>query len=269
MISNISYPVQNPLLVPYIRDYFVLDFSNLPQERIEMKVPPMGFPVLQFHFGEQSNFYSHKHLTCQSIFIGQLSRHVALYPSKGLKLVGINFKPYGLYNLLGISPRNILNSGVESSLFFGEEKVKHISDTLKQKGIDEGIAEIEKLLFASRNKNIKQNHYFDRLVDSIEKENGLVNYAELLNKNVSVRTLQRYFRDIIGISPKLFCQVLRHKYIMMLLYQKTGLQWSNMLLNGFYYDFSHFTKDFTLFSGLTPKKFLPIKNNFTFALLEA
>lgn len=268
MIHNRPYPIRNPRLAPYITSYFVLNFNDLSKESVEIKVPPMGFPVLQFHFGGNVNFYRHKHFTCQSLFIGQCSRHVLLYPSKRMKLLGINFKPYGLYNLFGISPRQIFNSGAESSFFFGEERIKHISQTLKQEGIDKGITEIEKLLLDYQNKWVKSQPYFDQLVDKMEAENGLVNFAGMLDKTVSVRTFQRYFREVIGISPKLFCQTLRHKYIMEQLYKNPGMKWSDMQFNGFYYDFAHFSKDFTLFSGLTPKKYLPIKNSFALALLK-
>ena len=78
MIQNNYFAVRNPRLSSYIQHYFVLDFSNMPDGISGVKVPPMGFPVLQFHFGETANFYRHKNLNSRSIFIGQLSRHVML-----------------------------------------------------------------------------------------------------------------------------------------------------------------------------------------------
>lgn len=184
-----------------------------------------------------------------------------------MKLLGINFKPYGLYNLLGISPYSFMNSGVESRFFWGEENVNRISQTLKTNGIENGITEIESLLLTYQNKYVKSQPYFDEIVDKMEAENGLMNCRDILYKSVSIRTFQRYFREVIGISPKLFCQVLRHKYILELLYQNPEIKWSDIQLNGFYYDFAHFTKDFTHFSGLTPKKYLPLKNSFAATLL--
>ncbi|MGD9493042.1 MAG: DUF6597 domain-containing transcriptional factor [Bacteroidales bacterium] len=268
MNSNITYAVQNSQLARYIKHYYVLDFSGLDNEGVEVKVPPTGFPVLQFHFGSQANYYRHKHFTCQSLFIGQCSRHVMLFPTKGMKLLGVNFKPYGLYNLFGISPRNILNSGVESSAFFGMDSVNEISETLKNQGIEKGIAELEKLLISHQNNSVKKQPFFDEIVDRIELKNGLIDYSELINKSVSVRTIQRYFREVIGISPKLFCQVLRHKFILGLLYKNPEINWSDLQLNGFYYDFAHFSKDFTNFSGLTPRQYLPIRNSFAATLLK-
>lgn len=269
MMQMKSFEVRSPLLNAYIKHYFVLEFSG-EDERLsgEMTVPPVGYPVLQFHFGRKVNFYRHRHLTCQSVFIGQVTRHVVLYPSSGVRIFGVNFRPYGLYHLLGISPRHFLNSGVESDTFFGSLSVERIITTLSTQSIEAGIDAIEELLLNHQNRNIQTHPYFDAIVDRLEEENGLVDYVELLGRQVSRRTFQRYFREVIGLSPKMFCQVLRHKYIMELLYKNPEMSWSDVALNGFYYDFSHFTKDFSHFSGLTPKRYLPIKNSFASALLD-
>lgn len=267
-MNNTIHTLQNMMLAPYIKHYFSLDFSSLTQDNIELRVPPTGFPVLQFHFGEYLNFYHHKHFTNESLFIGQCDRHIMLYPARGMKLLGVNFKPYGLYNLFGISPHGLTNSGVESCSFFGENNIKRITQTLKTKGVDKGISEIEELLLNYQNKEVKPQPYFDSLVDKMEEENGLINYTTLLDKRTSIRTLQRYFKEVIGISPKLFCQILRHKHIMELIYKNPEIKWSDIQLNGFYYDFAHFTKDFTLFSGSTPKKYLMLKNSFAEILLK-
>lgn len=261
------HQIRNPFLKKDLQHYFVLDFGKSPQLPDEIRIPPLGFPVIQFHFGEDANFYRHKHFTSQSIIIGQCSRHIILYPSKEIKIIGINFKPYGLYNLLGISPRQIINSCIESSLFFGKKNVETISMLLKTEHIEVAIPEIENLLLNHQNKKTKQYNLFDSIVDTLVKENGLINYTNLLGNKVSVRTFQRYFSEVIGISPKLFTQVLRHKYIMTLLYDNPKMSWNNMLLNGFYYDYAHFTKDITHFSGLTPKQYLPFKNNIASALI--
>ncbi len=267
MNQNSIIPVQNPDLLRYVKQYFVLDFSFLPDEETEFKVPPTGFPVLLFHFGKTANFYRHKHFTNHSLFIGQCSRHILLYPSRGMKLLGVNFKPYGLYNLLGVSPLSFMNSGVESSHLWGEKRVESVIKILNYEGVERGVSEIEALMLEYRNSVVKTQPYFDSLVDRLEQVNGLVNFSEVLDKAISIRTMQRYFRDVIGISPKLFCQVLRHKYIMELLYKNPEISWSDLQLNGFYYDFAHFSKDFIQFSGISPKKYLPMKNSFAAALL--
>ncbi len=266
MTINKLFPVKNSSLKPYIKHYFLIDFSEM--ETDSFSFPPIGFPVLQFQFGEKSDFYGHYHTFTNSVLIGQCTRHIHLKPTKQVKLIGVNFQPYGLFNLLGISPSEFINSGIDSNKIFGIDAITHITDTLKIKGVEAGIDEIENLLLSNQNKKNSPHMYFDAIVDKIELENGLVNYADLLHKNISRRTFQRYFKEVVGVSPKLYCQILRHRFIMELLYKKPDIKWSDILLNGFYYDFAHFTKDFTKFSGLTPRKYLPLKNSFASVLLN-
>ena len=44
----------HPQLAPYIKHYYVLDFSSCSRKIGHWK-PPVGFPVLQFHFGSSTN----------------------------------------------------------------------------------------------------------------------------------------------------------------------------------------------------------------------
>ncbi len=268
-ITCTIHDIHNSQLTPYINHYVTVDFSSMPHNRVEIKGPPAGFPMLQFHFGGNTNYYRHKHFTDQSLFIGQHGGHTLVYPTRETKLLSVNFKPYGLYNLLGISPHGFKNSGMESRLFFGDANVNRITNTLKNDGIENGISELESLLLNFQNSKVKSLPYFDDLVEKINTEHGLIKCTDVLNKTVSVRTIQRYFREVIGISPKLFCQILRHKHILELLYKNPELKWSDLQLKGFYYDFAHFTKDFTRFSGSTPKRYLPLKNGFAVAFLKS
>ncbi len=267
MIDKKVIEVSSAVLKRFIYNYWVIDFSGIPQE-IELKVPPVGFPVMHIHFGDSGNFYNHKNFTSESLIIGQLSRHVLLRAVPGIKFLGVNFKPYSLYNIYGISPLLFKDSGVESSLIFKKESVIHISDSLKRNGVAESIALVEKLLLESIIENDKVYLSLDRMVDKIVDENGLISFDEINDIKISYRSVQRYFSEVIGIPYKRFCQILRHKYILEEMYKNPKIKWSDMVMNGFYYDFSHFSKDFIDFSGLTPSQYLPVKNLFATALLK-
>lgn len=267
-IIHTPYGVVNDDLKPYLTNYLDVTFTSDTDTKYIHQVPPLGFPVLMFYYGEKTNFYNHNHLTNQSILIGQLTKHVKLHPINGTKLFGVNFKPYGLYNLLGISPNTIRNSATECTPFFGYEPIKNIIKALqKGKNIDEIISIIEALLISKKCEKKNRTPHFDAIVDKIIEMNGVVDPFDLLNKSVSTRTFQRYFSEVIGIAPKLFCQVLRHRFILETLYAKPETKWHE-IIKDFYYDYSHFKKDFVNFTTIKPFEFMTIKNNFTSSLLE-
>lgn len=60
----------------------------------------------------------------QSLFIGQCSRHIMLYPIRGMKLLGVNFQTLWIVQSLWHFALRFMNSGMESRFFFGEKNVR-------------------------------------------------------------------------------------------------------------------------------------------------
>lgn len=266
-MHRIKLPVKNDKLKKYITDYYVVEFISDFNEPI--LVPPLGFPVLHFHYGVNGNFYNYQNTPNESVIIGQLTKHYLLSPHKGLKMIGINFKPYGMYNLLGLQPKELTDACIESKHIFGEETVLEIRRKLKKSNDEEKIELLEKLLIAYIEKmNITQNHIYDEMVDFMIERNGMVGLKEVVNNKISTRTLERYFSKVIGISPKLFCQILRHKLIMQLTYENQEFNWQDAIFMGYYHDHSHLSRDFVKFSNMKPTHYLTEKNHFSDLLLK-
>ncbi len=264
---TILFPL-NSLLNRYIDSYFVFDFEPDISKEGNVTVPPLGHPVWLIHYGQKGNYYNHEQYTCESMIIGQVTKHILLQPEPGTKLLGINFKPYGLYNLLGISPKSLKNTGIPANMVFSKSELSHIEDQLIISGVNENtIIELESLLLKYQ-KPIQANDYLDSIVDKIVENNGLINPYELIIDKVSDRSFLRYFMERIGVNPKTFCQILRHKYILGLMYQNPDLKWNDMVLEGYYYDYSHFQKDFIKFTSVKPIDYLALKNDFAKKLIS-
>ncbi len=268
MIVNQSvFNIISPELHPFISNYYLFEFSNETAESIRFKVPPTGFPTLLFCYGNKINFFQHKHLTNESIIVGQLSKHVNLYPVDGTKLFGVNFKPYGFYNLTGVSLKGLVNGAIESTAIFPEAEIEAIDNCFQlSPNRTECMGSLEALLLKTR-VCVRNNNFLDRIVDEILERNGLIDPYSLTHGKISARSFQRYFNEVIGINPKLFCQILRHKFILQQLYENPGLTWNEMVHNGYYYDYSHFQKDFIKFTGVKPFEYLQLKNPFAGKLL--
>jgi hypothetical protein len=266
-INHTVIPIIEEKLSSYIDNYSVFEFSIDSKESFRFKVPPTGFPTLLFCYGNKVNFFQHKHLTNESILVGQLSKHINLHPVGGTKIFGVNFKPYGFYNLTGLSLTGLRDSAVESTAIFPEEQIAAIELCLQSSNITEtAIKSIETMLLAQQ-KDIQKNDFLDEIVDSIRLKNGLLDPYTLIGGKTSIRSLQRYFKQVIGISPKIFCQVHRHKFILQLMYQNQELTWNELILGGYYYDYSHFQKDFIKFTQMKPSEYIPFKNPFAEKLL--
>ncbi len=266
-VKHDKHQPQANSITEFVNNYYSINFEGINNPEELIIVPPLGFPTLHFHYGSEKNFYNQRDIV-PSVFIGQATRHTQLIRQEGVKFIGVNFKPYGLYNLLGISPYDFFNKAVSSADFFGIDNINHVCNTLKTDSIESGIHEIEQLLLNFQNKNVLRYHYFDEIVDKIVSRNGLVNIKDVLNSNISRRTFQRYFHQVIGIPPKLFTKVLRHIFIVSQIYHKPNFSWNDAILDGFYYDYSHFSKDFISFTQHTPQKYLTLKTPYSKFLLS-
>lgn len=72
----------------------------------------------------------------------------------------------------------------------------------------------------------------------------------------STRYLRKLFESNMGISPKLFCQIVRfQKSLELLMDEGTDSLWSVIVENG-YYDQAHIIREFKNFGYITPGQFL-------------
>ena len=267
-INKNTYPVRSAKLKSFIEDYYALEFSNLPPGDCPFQVPPLGFPAMLFSYGQCSNFFNLPNINSRSIIVGQLSKHYILKPIDGTRLFGLNFKPYGFYKLCGIPMEKLKDSAMETSILLGNENVAHIEEMLNSgKSIEDVIGLLEDIILGIPAAG-KSNPFLDGIVDHMIEHHGLVNIESLIKDKISVRTLQRYFSEAIGINPKAFCQILRHKFIMDSMYKNPKLMWNELILGGFYYDYSHFKSDFIKFTGVKPIQFLEFKNPFAQAVVD-
>lgn len=261
-VKHTCYDVLNATLKSFVDNYFIFEFTSDSTNSLTFKVPPTGFPTLLFCYGNKVNFFQHKHLSNESIVVGQLSKHINLHPVNGTKILGVNFKPYGFYNLTGYTLKSLRNSATESTAFFPENKIEEIETFLQESNDIEKTVELIESMLLNQSISILKNDYLDKIVDEIVRMNGLLDPFSLTEGKISTRSFQRYFSEVIGISPKVFCQVLRHKFILQLMYGNPELKWNEMVLGGYYYDYSHFQKDFIKFTDVKPFEYLNFRNPF-------
>lgn len=253
-----DYTCLDPFLSRFVHSISILEFDAKPATEF-LQLPPLGFPVLQFHFGKQANFYNQADLKDEALLIGQLTRHVVLRPEQGSALIGINFKPYGLKNLFGISPSVLTDSAIHAVDIFGREIIfKFLEQLRAEKASNEYriILMHEFLLQVYPKFNQLKDNFYDEIVDHIVEKNGLLQIESLLSFRIKLRNLQRYFQHHIGISPKSFIKILRHKYVLGRMIENPQFHWNDPSLDGFYYDQSHFDRDFLKFSFQRPLQYI-------------
>lgn len=267
-IEKKIFPVQHHFLSDFILDYWLISYKEgIHSSRYDL-VPPTGNPVLHFSIGENPFFYADEINRNNMFFMGQLKRHIPVMPQPGVSIVGVNFKPYGLYNLLGVSPSLFKNHIQTCDQFFPGILLQKLKSQLNQTIlVEEGIYLVETFLLAVRSSSIRANPYFDSLVDRMVENKGVECHPSLLSSSVSHRAVQRYFSQVIGCTPKHYQRLCRHKQLLAEILTKPTIDGNNLVSAYNYFDYSHLNKDFSSFSGMGLREYLSMDNEFAKLLL--
>ena len=104
---------------------------------------------------------------------------------------------------------------------------------------------------------------FDYCVHKIQSTNGRIQIKQLEKETgYSSRWLLTKFKDKVGISPKKLSSIFRFQKYYQALANKTENDFLQKEFYNYYYDQSHFIKEFKRFTGVPPVKFEASVNNF-------
>ena len=175
----------------------------------------------------------------------------------GLKLVFGIFKPAGFYRLFGVPIHLLNNDVVPLEAFLGPRSREFKEKVLAADG-DEARIRVVNDFFISLVRKLPENYtsVVERAQDRLIQKNGLVDIEGLSNQlNISRRSLERYFLDNVGMSPKYYAKVLRFNYAFGLKRANPALDWFDIIYDCGYFDQTHFIKEFRHFTGQPPVAF--------------
>jgi len=75
---------------------------------------------------------------------------------------------------------------------------------------------------------------------------------------LSPRRFVELFSEEVGLTPKLFCRVLRFQGVLTRLAKDEKIEWTDVALACGYFDQAHFIRDFRAFSGINPTTYLAV-----------
>ena len=242
----------------WVRYYWILkDDSRSPQ--IDEYLAPDGFEEIIFSYAdgfrrnEICGTETQQHILRGSYIVGTKSCGVACSRIGQLAMIGVKLWPQVLHSFLrrplhDLSGRPLhlgdmgapVLSELESRLFDADSEpaIKAILDQCLLRALctdfDEMLSFSIRELFESR---------------------GTLGIDELIGRcGVHYRTLEKAFRERVGVPPKTLAKVLRFKHAFNSLSDKAAAGRLGALECG-YYDQAHFCKEFRFFTGRSPTGF--------------
>ncbi|SDL18350.1 helix-turn-helix domain-containing protein [Siphonobacter aquaeclarae] len=235
----------------YVRYFWMLE-SDQPETFVFRPIPD-GCPGLIF---QSDSFFDQEGKKLPGLFLyGQTTRLNELTSAGLFRTFGVYLYPHALRTIFGLRADELTDSCLDLTLrryrddSALHEQLKHatapadwmkvLSDYLLQE-----IRRHEASLDPGLHQALERLQWAGASLREVREELRL-----------SERTLERKFKEHIGISPKLFSRICRFQSALVQLRQQSFDKLSDIGYEQEYADQSHFIRTFREFSGLTPDEF--------------
>jgi AraC-like DNA-binding protein len=179
---------------------------------------------------------------------GTMTAYGVVRSESGCLFTGIRFRPGGFYALFG----QTMEPAVDTVVEFSDEGLRMAMQS------EEGLASRLDRWFEQRVLPARTGRYdFAFLRALVDDSGGQVSVETLAKEaHVSNRTLERIFKENVGIPPKEFLRIVRFQEVLKRLRQ-TDVSEESLLRVAFglgYYDHAHLTNEFKKYAGILPSE---------------
>ncbi|MCF7560530.1 helix-turn-helix domain-containing protein [Sabulilitoribacter multivorans] len=252
----------SPKISGIIKSFWQID-NKENTSIVREKIIPDGYPELIFHFGDcyRTNINGVWQTQGRNLIAGQIKNHFFLENTGKSKIFGIKFQPWGLNELFKIEMSGLTDKVIEvpDKVLETIMPVKEIS--VGSLSFDEKVIKIEHWFIEYLLGLDLINFEGQKAVELIIEKKGKTELKTIQREvGISERSLERYFRTKIGLSPKYYSRIIRFSHIFKLA-QLDEIDWSDIVFLTGYYDQSHFIKNFKEFTGEDPSKYSFFEKN--------
>lgn len=187
-----------------------------------------------------------------AMIIGPQLTPVTINLGKKQANVIVMLKPCGLYRLLGIPLKEIVDCDFEARLILGKE-IDEVTDRLLNASNDEQRNAVIQAYLLGKVNNLKPALPFDKAMLQLVRTHGNLAMDYVASQScLSVRQLERQSLERIGLSPKYFSRMVRFSEAYKYKERNPHTSWVEIAYRFGYYDQMHLIRDFRHFTGINP-----------------
>lgn len=245
-------------LAPYVRFFWVLECEVRPGDEFIHRSTADGCVELVFHYRSAFDEITASDLIETSPLASiqaQSTRFRRFVTRESFGIFGAYLYPFAIPRLFGYPASDFTNISPDLASVFGREGALLDERICSAATNEVRIEIISEFLTARLNGRTRDLPPIFRSVHSILQSNGTLSVDELAaENNISRRQFERRFKELAGLSPKLYSRVIRFQAATQFKLSGTRDLTEIAYACG-YYDQSHFINDFREFSGYTPKEY--------------
>jgi AraC-like DNA-binding protein len=185
----------------------------------------------------------------------------AIDPSQHASMMGVHFRPGGAFAFFGAAVGELASSHLALETLWGRTATE-LRERLCVAATPQKRFQILEEALKSRLRWLSEHPAVSLALEIIGPA-GIGDSVRGVAERVGLcqRRFIQVFKTEVGLTPKLFCRVLRFQHAREVVDRAATLNWGQVALACNYYDQSHLIHDFQEFSGLSPTDYLSQRNN--------
>ncbi|MEM9833198.1 MAG: helix-turn-helix domain-containing protein [Bacteroidota bacterium] len=242
----------------YVRYFWIADNSSAGGLPKTFGPIADGCPGMLVQASESSQFYDHQHQPAPHLFLfGQTIHPIRLQASSTFRTIGVYFYPTAIKSIFGWDAHELTNTCVDSEVelttrnFYLSERIDSAKSTTEQIAIISAY-----LLFLLNQRNNPLDTVTQYAVSYLQQSWETYSLKNLQNDmHLSERSLERKFKQWVGIAPKLYARICRFQAALQQLRSGSYEKLSDIAFDQGYADQSHFIRSFREFTGFSPHQY--------------
>jgi AraC-like DNA-binding protein len=172
------------------------------------------------------------------------------------RIFGITFRPAGFRPFLGTSVAFLTNSSTSVAAVFGPAGDALVVQLLQMEDFAEMVALSDRFVRERRPAVDPKVHLVNGIVEHIERDRSVTRVEAVVDRTgMSTRTLQRLFREYVGVSPKWVIQRYRLHEAADQLDSGSEIDLATLAQELGYADQAHLARDFKALVGRSPREY--------------
>lgn len=251
----------HPLLRPFVRCYWAIDGDDAASDGA-LKVLPDGCMELIINMGDP--YRRNGSLQPDAFVVGQITAFIELQPTGVNRFFSIRFEPHGLRRFLAMPVSELTDLDVTLDHLWPDaadwtDQWRAAPDFAGQCAVADHFL----TTCLARCDAVETGLFTAVYPLLVQPESQVAQIAAALG--LSVRQLQRRFRDQTGLTPKHFARIGRLRRVLAFLRDDARFETLTDLAHDLgYSDQAHMNHDFKALTGLAPRRFAARRDEFHF-----
>jgi len=241
----------------YVRYFYLLESENKQPAVYTFTTIADGGPGVLFQPHTHGKYSQNGKLLPELFLYGQSTTHVETSLDGKFATIGILFYPHALKSVFGLDAHELTDLCLDLNAEAGKEGYLLSEQLAGAPTVAARVDVLSKYLFFLVRKNsILTDSKMEYAINQIVQSGGSISLRDLHKTlGLSERSVERKFKQYVGLSPKLFARICRFQSSLLQIRSFKHDKLSDIAYENEYADQSHLIRAFREFSGMSPNEY--------------